>query len=82
MMNGTERIRAKIKALYETNPRIHVSLHIKKPKLDIENDPAVIKDVYTNVFRIEERSTGAPRCHTLQYTDILIGQISIAELTN
>lgn len=80
-MTALDRIKDQIARLYKTDPNIHVSLSLSRPKLEIKNDPAVIKNVYSNVFRIEERSTGAPQCHTLQYTDILTGQIAIAELS-
>lgn len=79
-MTILERTREKIKHLYETNPHVHVNVSISHPKIELKNDPAVIKGVYPHVFRIEETSNGVPQYHTLQYTDVLTGQIEIAEL--
>ena len=73
-------VRERIKTLYETAPQVNVNVSQSRPKLSLRNDPATILGVYTNVFRLEERSTGIPRCHTLQYKDILMGQIQIVEL--
>jgi len=79
-MQTPESIKARLTELCRTNPNIHVSVSIVHPRVSIQNDPAVLLGTYRNVFRIEERSTGQPRCHTLQYVDVLTGQIRIAEL--
>lgn len=79
-MNTVDWIKRESKTLYETNPRIHVNISISHPKVHLQNDPAVIKDIYPNVFRIEEYSSGSPKCPTLQYTDVFTKQIEIVEL--
>ena len=79
-MNALERIKRRIKHLYETNPQIHVNISRTHPKLDLKNDPAVITGVYPHVFRIEEYSTGEAQSHTLQYTDIFTKQLEIVEI--
>ncbi|HIZ56697.1 MAG TPA: hypothetical protein H9671_10995 [Firmicutes bacterium] len=81
-MSSLDLIKTKIKTLYETNPQIHVNISISHPKLNLQNDPATITGVYRNVFRIEEYSSGSPKYHTLQYTDIFTKQIEIVELKN
>ena len=81
-MSSLDLIKTKIKTLYETNPQIHVNISISHPKLNLQNDPATITGVYQNVFRIEEYSSGSPKYHTLQYTDIFTKQIEIVELKN
>ena len=45
-------------------------------------EQAVIVGVYSNIFLIEERDSGYPRTHSLQYIDVLTKQIVIAELDN
>ena len=70
------------KALYETNPAIHINISMSHPKIHLENDPAVIKGIYPNIFCIEEYSSGYPQCHTLLYADVLTNQIEIVELTH
>lgn len=79
-MTTLDYIKREIKNLYETNPEIHVNVSISHPKIDLKNDPAVIKGVYSNIFRLEEYSNGTPACHTLKYTDILTKQIEIEEI--
>ncbi len=79
-MKAVEQIREKIKELYESSPCVHISVNMTRPRLVINDSPAVIKGVYPNIFRIEEVSTGYPRSHSLQYTDVLIGHIKISEL--
>ncbi len=79
-MSALDLIKSQIKALYETNPNIHINISLSHPRLSFTNDPVVIKGVYPHVFRIEETSSGVPKCHTLQYTDVLTGQVSIEEM--
>ncbi len=79
-MTDIELIKRGIKKLYETDPQVHLDVSLTHPKLVLINDPAVIKGVYSNLFRIEEYSTGRPQCHSLQYGDILTGRIRVHEL--
>lgn len=79
-MTALETIKNQIKNLYETNPDIHINISVTHPKINFQNDPVTIKGVYPHVFRIEEVSSGVPKCHTLQYTDVLTKQIEIIEL--
>lgn len=79
-MTALDIIKNKIKILYETNPNIHINISMTHPKICLRNDPVKITGIYKNVFRIEENSSGSPKCHTLQYTDILTKQIEIVEL--
>ena len=79
-MTTLQIIKDGLKLLYETAPAVHISVNMTRPRLVIEDSPAVITGVYPNIFRIEERSSGYPRSHSLQYTDVLIGHIRISEL--
>lgn len=79
-MNTIDYIKKEIKTLYEGQQKIHVNISISHPKLDLKNDPAKITGVYSNIFRIEEYSNGAPASHTLKYTDLLTKQIEIEEI--
>lgn len=79
-MNSIESIRSRIKRLYETDPHIHVNVKLSHPRINAENRPVEIKGVYPHIFRIEERDSGHLRTHSIQYTDVLIGSISILEL--
>jgi uncharacterized protein Veg len=73
-------IKDKIKKLYRTNPNIQINVLMKRPKVCLSNEPAVIKGVYPHIFRIEERSSGFTRCHTVQYADVLTKCIEIVEI--
>lgn len=79
-MTSLDIIKSKIQKLYKTNPNIHINVAMTSPKVNFKNEPVVIKGVYPNIFRIEERSTGSPKCHTLQYTEVLLHHIEIVEL--
>ena len=81
-MTSNELIREKIKALYNTNPDIHMNVSLTHPKLFLENASVKITGVYRNIFQIEECSGGTPKRHTLQYSDVLVKHIVISELEN
>lgn len=78
-MTQLERIKKKVNDLYTVSPQIHINVRLVHPRLELKNDPVEIKGVYKNVFTIEEYTTGAPRIHSLQYVDILTGNIEIIE---
>lgn len=79
-MNSIAYIRSGIRRLYETDPHIHINVTLTHPKIRLENEPALIKAVYPHIFRIEENGGGSPKSYTLQYGDILTGQVEILEL--
>lgn len=80
-MSTLEIIREKIRHLYETNPEVHLNVVLDNPRTVLKNTPAKIVGVYPYIFRIEENTSGKPRMHTLQYSDVLIKNIVILELT-
>ncbi len=75
-----DEIREQIKALYTTNPHIHMDVNVQKPKTVLKGVEATIVGVYPFIFRIEERTTGKPKFYTMQYSDIITKNIIIAEL--
>lgn len=79
-MTTLEIIKSRIQKLYNTNPNIHINVTLTNPRVNLSNQSVIIKGVYPNIFRIEETSGGQPKCHTLQYTDILTKHIVIEEL--
>lgn len=72
-------IKSKVKRLYDSHPEIRVNISISRPRVHLENEPAKIKSVYPHFFCIEEYSSGTPRSHTIQYTDLVTRQIEIIE---
>ena len=81
-MNTIDTIKSKIEERYRHDPHVHVNVSKNRPKIVVCNQPAVITGVYRNVFQIEECSNGSPRRHTLQYTDVYIGQVEILEISD
>ena len=75
-----DEIKSKVKERFENNPKVRVNVSITRPRLRLRGDEALITGVYPNVFRLEEYSSGAPKSHTLQYTDILTKRIEIIGL--
>lgn len=80
MTSQMEMIKSKIKQLYATKPFIHINVTLTNPRVNLKNQPAVIKAVYPHIFQIEECNCDNPKRYTLQYTDVLTKQIEIAEL--
>ena len=79
-MTSLDIIKSKIQKLYKTTPNIHINVAITSPKVNLKNEPVVIKGVYPHIFQIEEKSSGSHKTHTLQYTDVLLHHIDIVEL--
>lgn len=79
-MTAIEVTKQRIRALYEQNPHVHISVSINASKIHLTNEPVRITGVYPHIFQIEERSSGAPKNLTLQYTDVLTDNVKIAEL--
>jgi uncharacterized protein Veg len=80
-MDRLTNIKRAIEKLYQTNPNVHISVDIPRPRLIVERTSAVITGVYRNFFQIEEYDKGRPTRHTIQYGDVLIGHVVIEELT-
>lgn len=79
-MDQIAYIKNGIEELYNTNPRIHITVRQTRPKVVVENASVTIVGVYRNIFQIEENDRGRPCRHTFQYGDVLIGQVQIEEL--
>ena len=79
-MHTIQYIKREIKNLYETNPNIHVNVKASRSKSLVEMAPAVIKNVYPKFFCIEECSNGYTKTHSVQYAEVLMGNVRIVEL--
>ena len=78
-MTKLDMIKKKVAYLYATSPKIHINVRLNHPRLELRNDEVEIKGVYKNIFCIEEYTTGIPRRHSLQYVDILTGNIELID---
>ena len=80
-MNSIEYIKLEIEKLYKNSPFIHISLNRTHPRVNVERSPARIIGIYNNIFQVEECEAGKTSArHTIQYSDVLIGQVKIDEL--
>ena len=79
-MDSFEYIRHKVMRLYETEPCIHISIKTSHSRTARQEIPAVIKGVYKSIFQIEECDVKHPTRITVQYNDLLTGQVVIKEL--
>ncbi len=80
-MSDIESIKRSIEQLYQTNPKVCISVNKTRPKIVIEDLTANIIGIYRNIFQVEELKNGKPfGRHTFQYSDVLMGQVVIKEL--
>ncbi len=73
-------IKERMTSLFEQGADIHVTVHSKRPKINISESQARIVGVYKNLFTIEAVENGLKKTFTVPYTDIFIGKVSIKEL--
>ncbi len=79
-MKSIESIKSQIQRLYETNPNIHINIKMTHPRITVNGTAATITGVYRNLFRIVEHDRGYARTHSIQYAEVLIGQVVIEEV--
>ena len=75
-----QQIRQRISTRYKSNPNIRINVSICQPKLHLYDVPVEITGVYPHIFQVEETSSGKPRRHALQYTDVLTHDIELLDL--
>ncbi len=75
-----DEIKRKAEILCKANETVYISGSITSPRMTFDKEPSKIKSVHKNIFRIEENSTGSPKIHTFQYTDIITKQIIIDKI--
>lgn len=80
-MTQLDMIKKKVAYLYSVSPKVHVNVNLYHPRLTLKNDAVEIKGVYKNIFTIEETTGSTPRIHSLQYIDVLTGNIEFIEDT-
>lgn len=75
-----EQIRQRITERYRSDPGIRVNVSLRQPRLQLRNVPVRITGVYPHIFQIEETTSGQPRRHTLQYTDVLTHDVELLDV--
>lgn len=83
-MNSIDVIKNKIYNLYKSDPNIHISISMTGPKINLNNEPAIITGVYSHIFQVQvsDGVSESTKRYSLQYSDVLTKQITIAELEN
>jgi len=74
-----EQIRQRILERYLSDPNIRINVSLRQPRLHLNNVPVKITGVYRHIFQIEEVSSGPPKRHALQYTDVLTHDIELLD---
>lgn len=72
-------IKSRIRRLYESGKEVCVNISLPLQKISLKNARVKITGVYSHIFRIEENESGKKHTHTLQYSDVLLGNIEIVE---
>ena len=75
-----EQIRQRISERYLSDPNIRINVSLRQPRLHLNNVPVKITGVYRHIFQVEEVSSGLPKRHALQYTDVLTHDIELLDL--
>lgn len=71
-----ESAKARIKAQFESHPRIRINVAITHSKV-VQDADVTITGVYPHVFCVEENDAGTPLCHTFQYADLITRRVEI-----
>ena len=71
-----ETCRARVQALYETDPHIRLNISLTHSKV-VQDAEATIAGVYRHCFCVEETTTGTRQCHTFTYADLLTRRVEI-----
>ena len=82
MMNDIyefQQIRQRISERYLSDPNIRINVSLRQPRLHLNNVPVKITGIYRHIFQIEEVSSGPPKRHALQYTDVLTHDIELLD---
>lgn len=79
-MNSVDYIKNRIQEIYRTDPHIHIRIKTSHSRSPEPDRPAVIKEIYPNIFRVEENDDGCTKYLSVQYAEILMGQVEILEL--
>ncbi len=78
-MKTVEEIKSEIAKLNERGALLHVSIKTTRPRIDVTDATVKIIGVYPHMMRVEETADSAA-CHSIRYTDILIGYVKIREI--
>lgn len=79
-MSDILKIKQSIEKTNRTNPNIRVNVSFAQPKIRLSDVEAKIVGVYAHIFQIEDLTLSQKQRYTLQYTDILLGNIELLDM--
>ncbi len=79
-MNTENYFKERLTELYESDPYIHIDVNLARPRVELNNVRVKITGVYRHIFQIEVEKNGKIERYSLQYGDITVGIVKIAEL--
>lgn len=71
-------IKEQLEALHKTTPLIHVSIHNKRNR--VLDAPSKIVGIYQRFLCVESKVNNYVEKFTINYTDLMTGNITIKEL--
>lgn len=79
-MKSVLSIKKEIELLYKNKASLHLNMTIPHSKIRIKKMSGRISGVYPNIFTVEAICDGAKKSYAIQYSEILMGSVEIAEL--
>lgn len=79
-MKSVLSIKKKIELLYKNKASLHLNMTIPHSKTRIKKMRGRISGVYPNIFTFKAICDGAEKSYAIQYSEVLMGSVEIAEL--
>lgn len=76
----TDRIKEKLKTLYENNPKIHIKVIKSGSKALTELEEVTIVGIYRHIFMVEKQGEYFNKKYSFQYSDVIAKHIFIEEI--
>ncbi|MGN0793753.1 MAG: Veg family protein [Aristaeellaceae bacterium] len=73
-----ETVREHIRNLYETSPRIRITVAMPHSKV-VQDSDVTITGVYPHVFCVEECAGGVQHRYAFQYADVITQRVRISD---
>ncbi len=79
-MDTPDTVKERLQRLYEKDPHIHITMIMPRAKISVKNAPVVITGIYRHIFQVEQTDAPRPTRYSVQYAELLNGQVQIPEL--
>lgn len=74
-----QQVKNRMERLRKEGTPVRVSVMGLRCKPEIKEEPAVVTGLFPRVFTVEMAGDFLPKTHSLQYIDVLTGQVVIEE---